>query len=129
MKSGCAPDLFAFAAVLDVPFRVEDTCATTGKPIRIDFVPDGYQRTDPPETVTLLLSVGQVATVAGGTIEQVNAKRLYLPAVLRLRQGSRTHAGRPPRKPDLHHPGDVLTVLVHLPPRPPPALIHATNRV
>lgn len=39
MNSGCAPDLFAFAAVLDVPFWVEDTCATTGQPIRVDFVP------------------------------------------------------------------------------------------
>jgi hypothetical protein len=23
---GCAPDLFMYAAVLDVPFRVEETC-------------------------------------------------------------------------------------------------------
>ena len=43
MKRGCAPDLPAYAAVVDVPFHVEDTCAATGTPIRIDFVPDGYE--------------------------------------------------------------------------------------
>jgi alkylmercury lyase-like protein len=72
MNSGCAPDLFAFAAVLDVPFRVHDTCATTGKPIHIDFVPNGYQRADPPDTVTVLLPVEQVQQVIGRTFEHVN---------------------------------------------------------
>jgi alkylmercury lyase-like protein len=58
MKSGCAPDLFGIAAVLDVPFRVEDTCAATGAPIRVDFVPDGLERVDPPDAVTVLLPIG-----------------------------------------------------------------------
>jgi len=73
MKSGCAPDLFFFAAVLDVPFRVEDTCATTGTPIRVDFVPNGYQRVDPPETVTALVPLGRLREVSGASYEQINA--------------------------------------------------------
>jgi alkylmercury lyase len=56
-----------------VPFRVEDTCATTGAPIRVDFVPDGYRRVDPSATVTLLLPVGQVQHVVGRTFAEVNS--------------------------------------------------------
>ncbi|MGQ0826539.1 MAG: organomercurial lyase [Actinomycetota bacterium] len=73
MRSGCAPDLPLYAAVLDVPFRVEDTCAATGVPIRVDFVPDSYERVEPPETVTVLLPVGHIQQAAGGTCERINA--------------------------------------------------------
>ncbi len=73
MKSGCVPDLFAYAAVLDVPFRVEDTCAATGVPIRVDFVPDGFERVNPPEAVTVLLPTGEVQPSVAGTFEQINA--------------------------------------------------------
>ena len=73
MKSGCAPDLFGIAAVLDVPFRVEDTCAATGAPIRVDFVPDGFERVNPPEAVTVLLAPGELQASILGTFEQINA--------------------------------------------------------
>src|SRR5919197_1786991 len=53
--SGCAPDLFGVAAVLDVPFRVEDACSVTGVPIRIGFASGRVERVDPPETVAVLL--------------------------------------------------------------------------
>src|SRR5262249_55119318 len=68
MKSGCPPDLFGIAAVLDVPFRVEDTCAATGAPIHVDFVPDGFERVDPPEAVTVLLPIGELqASISGAS--------------------------------------------------------------
>ena len=73
MKSGCAPDLFGIAAVLDVPFRVEDTCAASGAPIRVDFVPDGVERVGPPEAVTVLLPIGELQASISGTFEQINA--------------------------------------------------------
>lgn len=73
MKFGCAPDLFAFAAVLDVPFRVEDTDAATGDPISIDFVPNGYQHVDPPQTVTVLQSLSRIRDAEGGVFEGVDA--------------------------------------------------------
>lgn len=71
--SGCAPDLFAVAAVVDVPFRVEDTCPATGAPIRIGFVPGGVESVDPPEAAVVMLPPEQAAMVAELEIEQVNA--------------------------------------------------------
>lgn len=47
----CISAAFMLATVLDVPFRVEEPCAATGTPIRIDFVPGSYELADPPETV------------------------------------------------------------------------------
>lgn len=73
MKFGCVPDLFVFAAVLDVPFRVEDTCAATGAPLRVDFVPNGYEGVDPPEAATLLLPVGRLREATSGPFDQVDA--------------------------------------------------------
>jgi alkylmercury lyase len=70
--SGCAPDLFMVEAVLDVPFRVEDSCPVTGAPIRISFVPGGVERVDPPETVVAMLSPEQASTAAEMEIEQIN---------------------------------------------------------
>jgi Alkylmercury lyase len=73
MRSGCAPDLPLFAAVLDVPFRVEDTCAATGAAIHVDFVPDGVERVDPPATVVPLLPVEHIRGITGASFEQVDA--------------------------------------------------------
>jgi hypothetical protein len=72
MGMGCAPDLFGFAAVLDVPFRVEEACAATGVPIRVDFLPDGYERVDPPEAVTVLMPVGLLREAGSGPLAQVD---------------------------------------------------------
>jgi hypothetical protein len=66
MGSGCGPDVFTFAAVLDVPFTVEETCPATGTPIRVDFVPGGYERVDPPEAVTVLLHPDDFRDSVGG---------------------------------------------------------------
>lgn len=73
MSSGCGPDVFTFAAVLDVPFRVEETCPTTGTPIRIDFVPGGVERVDPPEAVTVLLHPQDFSDSVGGHFDEINA--------------------------------------------------------
>ncbi|MGH9026380.1 MAG: organomercurial lyase [Acidimicrobiia bacterium] len=73
MRSGCAPDVPLFAAVLDVPFGVEDRCAATGTPIRVDFVPDGYEHAEPAGAVTVLLPVDDIQVVAGGSFEQIDA--------------------------------------------------------
>lgn len=73
MGSGCGPDVFGFAAVIDVPFRVEETDPATGTLIRVDFLPDGVQRVDPPGAVTILLSVEAIRPTTGGHFEDVNA--------------------------------------------------------
>lgn len=56
--SGCAPDLFLIAAVLDRPFQVEDTCPATGVPIRVDF-------TTPDRRGDLIDGVDPAGTVVG----------------------------------------------------------------
>lgn len=71
--SGCAPDLFAVAAVLDVPFQVEDVCSVTGTQIRIWFTPGGVERVDPQETVVAMVSPEQASMFAAAEAEQVNA--------------------------------------------------------
>lgn len=65
MGSGCAPDLFVYAAVLDVPFQAEEICPATGRTIRVEFVPDGYQRVEPPEAVTVLMPVDRLRATTG----------------------------------------------------------------
>ncbi len=47
--SGCAPDLFIYAAVLGPSLQVEETCSTTRKSIRIEFTPHGPVQVEPPE--------------------------------------------------------------------------------
>ena len=73
MGSGCAPDVFTFAAVLDVPFRVEEVSPATGRLISIDFVPDGVERVDPPEAVTVLLHPDDLNGIVGGHFDEINA--------------------------------------------------------
>jgi alkylmercury lyase len=71
--SGCAPDLFGVAAVVDVPFRVEDVCSVTGVPIRIEFANGRTERVDPPETVAVMLPPREANQIDDMDIEQVNA--------------------------------------------------------
>ena len=70
--SGCGPDLFPAAAVLDVPFRVEDSCSATGAPIRIDFSPEGVQRVDPPGVVVAMVAPEVASEYGQAEIEQIN---------------------------------------------------------
>lgn len=70
--SGCAPDLFQAAVVLDVPFRVEDTCSITNTPIGIEFTPAGVERVDPPEAVVAMVSPEVASEYGDVEIEQVN---------------------------------------------------------
>jgi alkylmercury lyase len=70
--SGCAPDLLPAAAVLDVVFRVEDTCPATGAPIRIEFAPGGVERVDPAQAVVAMVSPKVASEYGEAEIEQVN---------------------------------------------------------
>lgn len=70
--SGCAPDLFGVVAVVDAPFRVEDTCPATGASIHVRFAAGGVDQADPPETVAVLLPPEEANKVPGMDIEQVN---------------------------------------------------------
>lgn len=96
MGSGCGPDVFGFAAVLDVPFRVEETCPATGTPIRVDFVPDGVKRVDPPEAVTILLSVEDIRPSTGKGFDEINANVCnFQPFYASAKAAERALAARP----------------------------------
>jgi hypothetical protein len=97
MRSGCAPDVPLLAAVLDVPFRVEDSCAATGTPVRVDFVPDGYERVEPARAVTVLLPVDDIEVVAGGSFEQIDAGVCVSQPFFASRDAAQDWLG--------HHPG------------------------
>lgn len=75
----CAPALFVYAVLLDVPFHVEETCPATGAPIRIDFVPGGYERVDPPQRVTAMMSPDDMCAMDSMTFDQADEICLHAP--------------------------------------------------
>jgi hypothetical protein len=95
MKSGCAPDLTLYAGVLDVPFRVEDTCAAAGVLIRIDFIPDGVERVDPPHHGRAAAPRRAHPRRDRRQLRAGQRQRVHLPAV-RLGRGSRGMAHATP---------------------------------
>jgi hypothetical protein len=130
MSSGCAPDLFIYAAVLDVPFHVEETCPTTGTPIRVDFLPGylpgGVERVRPPETVTVLLAVEDLNRAAGGSFELINTTVCAYQPFFASAQAARPWLAAHPgarvftiaemfQRPWLRHYRDTLRPLIHTP--------------
>lgn len=74
--SGCVPDLFLIAAVLDTPFQIEDTCPTADMPIHVtltrpDHSADLVGAVDPADTVVALdpRLLGQASTLTPGQID------------------------------------------------------------
>jgi len=49
--TGCAPDIFIYAPLVRPSLVVEDTCTTTGAPIRIAFASSRVVSVDPSSTV------------------------------------------------------------------------------
>lgn len=101
--SGCAPDVFAVAAVLDVPFRLDDTCPTTGTPIRVWFAPRGVEQTEPPEAVVVLLAPAQLGQLAEMEVEQINTDVCVQQPFFSSAQAAQGWL-------DDHHGGRVFTV-------------------
>lgn len=52
----CIAATFLLASVIDIPFRLDEPCAATGVPIRIDFVPGGCALVKPRGTVVAVPS-------------------------------------------------------------------------
>lgn len=50
-----------------------ETCPVTAPPIRADFAPDGYERVDPPEAVTVLLHPDDLRASIGKDFNEINA--------------------------------------------------------
>src|SRR5262249_42419238 len=56
-----------------VLFRAEAAWAAPGALIPVVFAPDGFERVDPPEAVTVLLPIGELQASISGTLEEINA--------------------------------------------------------
>jgi alkylmercury lyase len=52
----CAPDAFAFPAVLGIEAHVESSCFATGEPIRIQVGPEGVRSVEPAEAVMSIVT-------------------------------------------------------------------------
>src|SRR5919201_2622351 len=52
--TGCAPDIFMYSPLVRTSLVVEETCATTGIPIRIVFAPSRIESVDPGRTVVAM---------------------------------------------------------------------------
>lgn len=124
MRFGCGPDLFGFAAALDVPWWVEDTCGTTGAPIRIDFVPGGFDRADPPETVTVQQPIHQMNSTEFDDLYQVDVDVCAIQPFFSSREAAEPLMAAHPgsraftiaemfERPWVAHYRDILGPLIH----------------
>lgn len=71
--SGCAPDVLLWAAVLDQPLTVEETCSATGTRIRVDLSPDGVTALDPEQAVVVYPAPPAFDEVAGMPADEIDA--------------------------------------------------------
>jgi alkylmercury lyase len=73
--TGCGPDIFMYAPLVRPSLHLEETCPTTGTPIRIMFTPSGVERVDPSGAVLALnhpQELGEMNEPAGD-VEDVDA--------------------------------------------------------
>lgn len=72
--TGCGTDIFQYAPLVRPSLHLEETCTTTGTPIRIVFTPDRVERVDPADTVLAMTHPQELdQNEAAGDIEDVDA--------------------------------------------------------
>lgn len=71
--SGCAPDVLLWAAVLDEPITIEETCPATGTPIRVDLTPDGVPGLNPEQAVVVYPAPPVFDEVADMPADEIDA--------------------------------------------------------
>jgi len=71
--TGCAGDVFLYAPLVRPSLRLEETCTTTGTPIRIVFTPSRVERVDPDGAVVPLPAVQELDRTEGMHIEDIDA--------------------------------------------------------
>lgn len=72
--TGCGVDIFQYAPLVRPSLHLEETCTTTGTPIRIVFTPDRVERVDPADTVLAMSHPQELdQNEAAGDIEDVDA--------------------------------------------------------
>jgi len=72
--TGCGPDIFGYAPLARPSLHLEETCTTTGTPIRIVFTPSSVERVEPSSAVLAMPGAQELVKVEGaGDIEEVDA--------------------------------------------------------
>ena len=73
--TGCAPDIFLYAPLVRPSLVLEETCPTTGTPIRIVFAPSRVESVDPSSTIVPLPppQASTAALVRTQNIEDIDA--------------------------------------------------------
>jgi hypothetical protein len=74
--TGCAPDILMYAPLVRPALVLEETCATTGTPIRIVFAPSRVESVDPSTTVVPMPApqACTAALVRNQHIEDIDAR-------------------------------------------------------
>ena len=71
--SGCAGDIFLYAPLVRPSLHLEETCTTTGTPIRIVFTPIRVEHVDPSSAVVPLPPAQELKRTEGMQIEDIDA--------------------------------------------------------
>lgn len=71
--TGCAPDVFLYAPLVRPSLQLEETCPTTGTPMRIVFTPSGVESVDPSSIVVPMLPAQALEQTTRMTIEEIDA--------------------------------------------------------
>jgi alkylmercury lyase len=70
--TGCAPDVLFYAPLARPSLQLEETCPTTGTPIRLEFTPNRVVRVEPASTV-VPISLQWIDQIEGMPIEDIDA--------------------------------------------------------
>lgn len=71
--TGCGGDIFLYAPLVRPSLQLEETCTTTGTPIRIVFTPSRVERVDPSGAVLPVPPAQELDRTEGMHIEDIDA--------------------------------------------------------
>ncbi len=71
--TGCALDVLYYAPLVRPSLQLEETCSTTGTPIRLEFTPDRVVRVEPASTVMPVLNPQALDQIEGMSVEDIDA--------------------------------------------------------
>jgi len=90
--TGCGGDIFLYAPLVRPSLQLEETCPTTGIPIRIAFTPSRVEHVQPSGAVLPMRHARELARTEGMHIEDIDAnlscRRPSTPLPRRLEDGS-----------------------------------------
>ena len=71
--TGCALDVLYYAPLVRPSLQLEETCPTTGTPIRLEFTPNHVVRVEPASTVVPILNPQALDQIEGMSMEDIDA--------------------------------------------------------